>query len=313
MSVSRPLKRIVNGILLLDKPIGISSNAALQKIKYLYSAHKAGHTGSLDLLATGMLPICFGEATKVSQFLLDADKRYFVVAKLGVVTNTGDAEGEVIVEQPVPALTEQLLETVLAKFRGSLQQVPSMFSALKHQGKPLYELARQGITIERPARPIQITELTLLNRTESTLTMEVACSKGTYIRTLVEDIGQALGCGAYVIELRRISVSGYNTKAMLTLQQLEVIKQQNPDNFSALDHLLLPISSAVQHWPALIISEAATYYIQRGQPIIVPKAPTKGWVALYRYDKNHFLGMGEILDDGRVAPRRLISNAAPLV
>ena len=308
MSVACSLKRNVNGILLLDKPIGISSNAALQKVKYLYSARKAGHTGSLDLLATGMLPICFGEATKVSQFLLDADKRYFVVAKLGVVTSTGDAEGEIIAENSVPILTEQLLETVFDKFRGTLQQVPSMFSALKHRGKPLYELARQGITIERPARTIRITELIFLNKTENTLTLEVACSKGTYIRTLIEDIGQALGCGAHVIELRRLSVAGYADKSMLNLEQLESIKKEDIDSFVMLDKLLLPISSALQHLPMLTVSEAVAYYLKRGQAIILPKTPTKkGCVALFQNDQSHFLGIGEVLKDGRVAPKRLMS------
>lgn len=307
MSVS-PLKRTVSGILLLDKPIGISSNAALQKVKYLYSARKAGHTGSLDLLATGMLPICFGEATKISQFLLDADKRYFVVAKLGEITSTGDAEGEIISKNSVPDLTNQLLEDVLNKFRGTLQQVPSMFSALKYQGKPLYELARQGITIERTARTIQITEIVFLNKTETTLTLEVACSKGTYIRTLIEDIGQALGCGAHVIELRRLSVAGYNNQSMLSLEQLEAIKKQDGDSFAVLDELLLPISSALQHMPMLIVSEATAYYLKRGQAIVVPKAPSeKGMIALFQHDQNHFFGMGEILEDGRLAPRRLIN------
>lgn len=303
----RRFTRSVNGILLLDKPYGVSSNAALQTVKRIYAANKAGHTGSLDPLASGMLPICFGEATKFSQYLLEADKRYWVIAKLGAKTTTGDAEGEILEERPVTSAAFNSLETILAKFRGNVSQVPSMYSALKHQGRPLYELARKGIVVERPARTVHIYELTLLNTTSNTLTLEVACSKGTYIRTLVEDIGEALGCGAYVAELRRLSVALYPQTHMITLPQLEKIAHDNPGNYGMLDALLLPLDTSVQHWPLVQLSQAASYYLFRGQPVIVPKAPSSGWVRLALNDGS-FLGVGEILDDGRVAPRRLIQQ-----
>lgn len=301
----RSSARNVNGILLLDKPLGITANAALQAVKRLFNARKAGHTGSLDPLATGMLPICLGEATKFSQYLLEADKRYSVVAQLGIKTNTGDAEGEVIMRREVGVVDPQLLNTVLANFRGTIEQIPSMFSALKHQGRPLYELARQGITIERAARPVQIYELNLLDQSSDTLTLEVACSKGTYIRTLVEDIGEALGCGAHVIKLRRPTVGPFTEERMITLDNLVELAQQG--DLALLDAHLLGVEVAVEHWPPLILSEAATYYLRRGQPIIVPRAPTSGWVRLI-HQSGAFLGVGEIQDDGRVAPRRLVQD-----
>src|SRR5579862_9142002 len=220
------IKRQIHGILLLDKPLGMTSNAALQKVKRLFNAKKAGHTGSLDPLATGMLPICFGEATKFSQFLLESDKCYQVEAKLGVKTRTGDAEGEVIAVKPVMDLTCERLEAVLSQFVGQIQQIPPMYSALKIQGKPLYELARQGIEIPREARSVQIYRLQLIDFQAETLKFEVQCSKGTYVRTLVEDIGELLGCGAHVSALRRTVVLPYNEIKMYTLDALEEIHQQ---------------------------------------------------------------------------------------
>ena len=299
------LKRDISGILLLDKPLNLTANAALQIVKRLFAAKKAGHTGSLDPLATGMLPICFGEATKFSQYLLDSDKQYYVVAKLGVKTTTGDMEGEVVEQRSVPPLTEKYLQEILSKFRGAVSQVPSMYSALKHQGKPLYEYARKGITIERPARTINIYRLDLIAFTEDTLTLEVDCSKGTYIRTLIEDIGDALGCGAHVTTLRRPQVAGYDPEQMVTMDELEKLAQTN--NFGLLDAHLLTVDTAVQHWPLLNISEAAFYYLRRGQPIIIPRAPANGWVRLMSNER--FLGVGEILSDGKVAPRRLVQQA----
>lgn len=306
MSNNLRIKRNVNGVFLLNKPLNISSNAALQMVKHIFAARKAGHTGSLDVLATGMLPICFGEATKFSQFLLDADKRYLTIAKLGVTTTTGDAEGEIVQQNPVPTFNEIQLDKVLAKFRGEISQIPSMYSALKYQGRPLYELARQGITVERAARMVNIYELMLKAHTKDTLTLEVNCSKGTYIRTLVEDIGNALGCGAHVIELHRLTAGGYEEDKMLSFSHLQQLVADHPGNYAVLDQLLLPIDSMLQHWPSIKLSEAATFYVERGQPIIIPQAPTSGWVRLYHQDK--FIGAGEILDDGRVAPRRLISE-----
>lgn len=304
MNLSRRQSRSVNGIILLDKPSQISSNMALQRVKRLFAARKAGHTGSLDPLASGMLPICLGEATKFSQFLLEADKRYNVTAKLGIKTTTGDAEGEVVQEKAVPTLSAEQLLQVLAKFRGEIQQVPSMYSALKHQGRPLYELARQGITVEREARTVTIHELKLLDQTADTFTLEIACSKGTYIRTLVEDIGELIACGAHVSNLRRLTAGAYAENEMITLPELERIAAEQ--DWQVLDAHLLPVDSALRAWPVVQISEAAAFYLMRGQPIISPAAPKEGMVRLLT--PTRFLGVGEILSDGRVAPRKLVAS-----
>ena len=293
----------IHGILLLDKPTGITSNAALQTVKHLFCAKKAGHTGSLDPLASGMLPLCFGEATKFSQYLLDADKVYRVTAKLGCKTTTGDAEGEIIQQQPIPDLSREKLLLVLEKFKGSVQQIPSMYSALKYQGRPLYELARQGITIERKTRTVQIYAMTLLEQTADSFSLEVHCSKGTYIRTLVEDIGDALQCGAYVTALRRSSVAGNLEAQMVSLAIL-----QNLQDPTLLKNYLLPLESALMQWPALAISEASTFYLKRGQAVMVPQAPSTGLIRLTS-ESGNFLGIGEIIPDGRVAPRRLIATS----
>lgn len=230
-------KRSLDGVLLLDKPSGISSNQALQRVKWLFSAAKAGHTGSLDPLATGMLPICFGRATKLSQILLNDDKTYQVVAQLGVRTTTSDLEGEVVVERPVPDYDHATLNAVLENFRGNIQQIPSMFSALKYQGQPLYKLARKGITIERPARSISIYQLNILSYQCQQLTLQVRCSKGTYIRTLVDDLGERLGCGAHVLKLRRISVNRFRQHQMHTLPVLQAAADAS--DIVALDNYLL--------------------------------------------------------------------------
>ncbi|MDQ8038986.1 MAG: tRNA pseudouridine(55) synthase TruB [Rickettsiella sp.] len=292
-------KRLINGILLLDKPEGITSNQALQTVKRLFAAKKAGHTGSLDPLATGMLPLCFGEATKFSQFLLEADKAYWVSAFLGKKTRTGDAEGEVIETRPISPSCFASLETVLSKFRGVISQIPPMFSALKFRGKPLYELARQGITIERTPREVTVHLLRLLDTTDNSINLEIKCSKGTYIRTLIEDIGEALGCGAYVQRLRRVSVGNYAEKSMVSLEKLEAFSQEERDR------CLLPLESLLQSCIILKVSQAAAYYLEHGQPILLPHAPKSGWVRLYTAG-DRFMGIGEILADGRVAPRRLI-------
>ncbi len=304
VSERHPL-RPVSGIFLLDKPCHVTSNAALQIVKRLFGARKAGHTGSLDPLASGMLPICFGEATKFSQFLLEADKSYRVTAKLGISTATGDAEGEIVAERPVGNLSQQHISDVLDGFKGEIQQVPSMYSALKYQGRPLYELARQGITVERAARPVTIHILNLISQTADTLTLDISCSKGTYIRTLVEDIGNVFGCGAHVIALRRLTTGSFNEGEMIPLTELE--KMAEAKDFNLLDAHLLPIDAAVGQLPELVISEAGAYYLLRGQPIIVPRAPAKGWVRLFLSQKR-FLGVGEILSDGRIAPRRLVAK-----
>ncbi|MCK5120748.1 MAG: tRNA pseudouridine(55) synthase TruB, partial [Methylococcales bacterium] len=215
--------RNVHGIILLDKRLGVSSNRALQEVRRLFNANKAGHTGSLDPLATGLLPLCFGEATKVSAMMLDDNKRYQVVVKLGVMTDTGDSEGQVIEEKPVPELSLAEIENCLQSFAGEIDQVPPMYSALKHNGRKLYELAREGKTIERKARRISIFELKLLSSTPDTLSLDVFCSKGTYIRSLAEDIGHKLGCGGTVIELRRTQAGQFDISDALTIEQLQAL------------------------------------------------------------------------------------------
>ncbi len=306
--------RDISGILVIDKYQGASSNDVLQRVKRLFGAAKAGHTGSLDPLATGVLPICLGEATKFSQYLLDSDKSYRTTACLGIRTETSDAEGEVVSERPVH-VTREDLEQILNRFRGDIDQIPSMFSALKYKGEPLYKLARQGIEVERPARPITIYRLDLLDfytteegRVEAVL--EVDCSKGTYIRSLVDDIGEALGCGAHVAQLRRLKAGPYTEQQQYTLEQLEAIRDEG--GHAALDELLLPADTAISDWEQVQLGESSTHYILHGQPIQVPKAPFEGLVRIYGEvdGQRCFLGVGEIDEDGRVAPRRLVRTAS---
>lgn len=301
------VRRQIHGILLLDKPEHISSNGALQRVKRLFNAKKAGHTGSLDPIATGMLPICFGEATKFSQFLLDSDKSYHVIAKLGETTNTGDCEGEVIATLPVIDVTEQRIHQVMQTFLGESEQVPPMFSAIKHQGKPLYELARRGIEVERKSRKIKIFSIKLekLNLEENTFSFTVHCSKGTYVRTLVEDIGQLLGCGSHVIGLRRIMVTPYGNELMYSMEELESILQSS--GFEALSACLLPVETAVQVFPAVQLTTAAAFYLRMGQPVRASFPLDSSMVRLMSEDAR-FLGIGEVLADGRVKPHRLVAN-----
>ena len=298
-------QRKVNGILLLDKPAGLTSNAALQQVKKLFRARKAGHTGSLDPLASGLLPICMGEATKVSAFLLDADKHYLVKMRLGERTNTGDAEGEVVEQRPAGDVTGEGLQAAMAGFQGEIEQIPPMYSAVKHKGQRLYKLARQGIEVEREPRSITIHELRLLDFESPVATIRVRCSKGTYVRTLVEDIGEQLGCGAHVADLRRLGVGPFDDSAMLTMQALEARRDEAGE--AGLDALLLPMESGLANWPDVHLIGDAAFYLRQGQPVLVPKAPTSGLVRLYEGD-SRFLGVGEILDDGRVAPRRLLNT-----
>jgi tRNA pseudouridine55 synthase len=295
--------RRVNGILLLDKPQGMTSNAALQVVKRLYQARKAGHTGSLDPLATGLLPLCFGEATKVSGFLLDADKRYRVVCRLGERTTTGDAEGEVVERRPVEGITEARLRKALEGFVGEIEQIPPMYSAVKHKGERLYKLARKGVEVEREARKVDIRSLELLDFSAPVFEIDVHCSKGTYVRTLVEDIGEQLGCGAHVTALRRLAVGPFDDSQLIDMETLEATAAES---MAALDKLLLPMESGLSQWPGVRLSGDAAFYLRQGQPVLVPQAPTEGWVRLYE-GESRFLGMGEILDDGRVAPRRLMT------
>ncbi|MET0101424.1 MAG: tRNA pseudouridine(55) synthase TruB [Sedimenticola sp.] len=302
MGRRRQRGRNVQGILLLDKPLGKTSNAALQRVKTLFFAKKAGHTGSLDPLADGLLPICFGAATKVSAFLLDAEKRYRVKVKLGETTATGDSEGDILETRSTDDIAEQTIADVLERFRGEIQQIPPMYSALKHKGERLYKLAREGVEVEREPRTVTIYELTLTRCDLPEFELEVRCSKGTYIRTLAEDIGEALGCGAHVSALRRTGVGPFDADGMVTIEQVERAAEEG--NVS-LDAMLLPIDTALAGWPEVHLSPDSSFYLRQGQPVIVPNAPTEGHVRLY--DPNgEFIGMGEILDDGRVAPRRLL-------
>ena len=300
--------RPLDGILVLDKPIGRSSNGALQACRAIFSAAKAGHTGSLDPLATGVLPVCFGEATKFSQFLLDADKAYATTIVLGCATTTGDAEGEVTAEVDASAISEQSLREAMAAFEGEIDQVPSMYSALKQNGRPLYELARKGIEVERKSRRVSIHQLDLLAfrpgvRAEADL--QVRCSKGTYIRSLAEDIGRVLGVGAHVSVLRRTQAGPFDLSQSVSLPALEALKEEG--SMDALDAFLLPIELALPQLPMLTLGESAGYFLMQGQAVQVPKAPTEGLVGLKLAD-GRFVGVGEIMDDGRVAPRRLVSN-----
>ena len=297
--------RDVNGILVIDKPQGVTSNGILQQVKRLYGAAKAGHTGALDPLATGVLPLCFGEATKFSQMMLDSDKAYITTAKLGIRTETGDSEGAVVEEKPVPALTEAQVEAVLEHFRGDIQQVPSMYSALKHQGKPLYEYAREGIVIDRPARPVTIYELTLLAVREQELDLAVTCTKGTYIRSLVEDIGEALGCGAHVSALRRTLASGYTLANARDVKDLEAMRERG----DSLDGLLLPPESALTMFPEHRLAGPALVSILNGQPVRIPGQSLEGFVRIY--GDRSFVGLAEAMpegDDTNLVPRRLVKN-----
>lgn len=310
MSRRRRFKgRDIHGIILLDKPTGISSNDALQQVKRIYNAAKAGHTGALDPLATGMLPICFGEATKFSQFLLDADKCYEVTAKLGVRTDTSDSEGTIVSERPVSVTEAQMLE-VIEKFKGDSLQVPSMYSALKYQGKPLYEYARAGIEVEREARPITIYSLKLIRFSGDEVEMEVHCSKGTYIRSLVDDMGELLGCGAHVIQLRRTQVASYPFEKMVQLDHLDSAlsrcREEGIAPKEVLDQYLLPMDTAVSSLPEVNMNEQMAGYINLGQAVRVPYAPTEGLVRMTVGSPAQFIGVGEIDAEGRVAPRRLV-------
>ncbi|MER1975389.1 MULTISPECIES: tRNA pseudouridine(55) synthase TruB [Pseudocitrobacter] len=309
--MSRPRRRgrDIHGVLLLDKPQGASSNDVLQKVKRLYNANRAGHTGALDPLATGMLPICLGEATKFSQYLLDSDKRYRVIARLGQRTDTSDADGQIVEERPVTFTDAQLAEA-LESFRGDTQQVPSMYSALKYQGKKLYEYARQGIEVPREARPITVYELLFIRHEGNELELEIHCSKGTYIRTIIDDLGEKLGCGAHVIFLRRLAVSKYPVERMVTLEQLreyvEQAEQQGIPASQLLDPLLMPMDSPASDFPVVNIPSVVAAYFKNGQPVRASQAPASGLVRVTEGDDAKFIGMAEIDDEGRVAPRRLV-------
>ena len=303
MSKPRKCGRDIHGVFLLDKPQGMSSNDIMQKVKRIFQANKAGHTGALDPLATGMLPICLGEATKFSQFLLDADKRYLVTAKLGERTDTSDAEGQIVETRDVNVKTSEIL-TALEPFLGDILQVPTMFSALKHNGKPLYEYARQGITVEREARPITIFELNFIEYNAPYLTLEVHCSKGTYIRTLVDDLGEVLGCGAHVTMLRRTAVADYPTEKMLDWNALQSLAAQQ--DLSLLDTLLLPMDTAVAKLPTLTLNESQAQGIGFGQRVKFDNSNRlQGQVRLFSHE-NRFLGVAVIDENNVIRPQRLV-------
>ena len=295
----------VHGIILLDKRLGVSSNRALQEVRHLFNANKAGHTGSLDPLATGLLPLCFGEATKVSALMLDDNKRYQVVVQLGVMTDTGDSEGRVIETKPVPDVSEDGILACLQRFTGAIDQIPPMYSALKHNGKKLYELAREGKTIERKARRITIFELKLLAGSlagadrNNQLTLDVFCSKGTYIRSLAEDIGHALGCGGTVLALRRLEAGQFNIAQAKTIEQLTAMTEQD------LLNALMAVDQPLAALPSVQLSDEHAVAIKYGQAIHLTPGSTVGTVRLYH--AGAFLGLGEMALDGKIAPKKLFN------
>lgn len=294
--------RPLTGILLLDKAPGGSSNDAVQAVKRLFDARKVGHTGSLDPLASGLLPLCFGEATKVSAFLLEADKTYWVRAQLGVKTATGDAEGEVVAREAGVGPDASQLRAAMAGFVGEQEQIPPMYSAVKHNGRRLYELAREGVEVEREPRPIRIDECSLLDIGDGLMDLRVRCSKGTYVRTLVEDLAESLGTYAHVTGLRRTEVGPFPGDAMVPFEALRGGLES--DGREALDNMLLPIGDALSGWPAVTLDADSAFYVRRGHPVQVPNPPTNGWVRMCDPDDS-MTAVGEVLDDGRIAPRRV--------
>jgi tRNA pseudouridine55 synthase len=307
--------RDIDGILLLNKSAGMTSSFALQRVKQIFNANKAGHTGALDPLATGMLPICLGEATKFSQLLLDSDKSYEVTAKLGVRTDTSDADGQVISVRTNKS-TRADIEDAVKHFLGDIMQVPSMFSALKYMGRPLYEYARKGIEVPREARPIKIYDIKILSYVNDELSLSVSCSKGTYIRTIIDDLGEMLGCGAHVIRLHRSGVASYDPSKMVTLDDLNSLLSESLESSEGhrdeLDELLLPMDSAVSDFEKYIVDAGSLFKILNGQAVSVSDAAgADRHVRLY--DKEHcfFLGVADI-ESGILKPRKLVRSAEVL-
>lgn len=289
----------INGILLVNKPQGLSSNAVLQQVKRLYRAKKAGHTGSLDPLATGMLPICFGEATKFCQYMLDADKSYEATGLFGIKTNTGDAMGEVLEQTESFQLAEREVLAILQQFTGPIKQIPSMFSALKHKGTPLYKYAREGVSIKREARAVTIHELQLIAFDGLSFAIKVSCTKGTYIRNLVEDIGDALGVGAHVTKLHRINTAGFVDEPMYTLDDLQ---QQA---MTELRSYLLPMERAVNYLPLIQLDAVELLALRQGKAIKGKENGLRGEVRLYYQDE--FIGLGELREEGDLSVKRLLA------
>jgi tRNA pseudouridine55 synthase len=297
-TITKPVKRKVDGVLLLDKPVGLSSNIALQKAKRLYRAEKAGHTGTLDPFATGLLPLCLGEATKFSQFLLDADKEYLAEVKFGVRTSSGDPEGDVIAERPV-CLGRTDVQAALAGFMGEIEQVPPMHSALKHGGRPLYEYARKGIEIERKARRVVVHALEIISFSGDVCTLRLHSGKGFYVRALADDLGEVLGCGAHLQALRRTGAGPFRIEQAQTLEGLAELDE------AARDSCLMPADIMVEALTPLPLDLEAAWQICHGQPIWLPKLSVGQQYRLYAPD-GRFLGVGEVNQDGKVAPRRLV-------
>lgn len=300
----------IDGILLLDKPLGRSSNSALQKVRYLFNAKKAGHTGSLDPLASGVLPICFGQASKVTAYLLDSDKSYCCTAELGTTTTTGDKEGDILQTCEVTAFSDEELENVLDNFRGNIQQIPPMYSALKHAGQPLYKLARKGISIERAPRKVKIHELTVIERTSNSITLNVCCSKGTYIRTLAQDIGEVLDCGAHLSMLRRTNVSPFDCSRLYTIEEIEQLAESN-----TLESALLPIDSALIEFPSIQLTDAETQLIRNGIKVSREDIPPRDMIRLYS-NNNEFIGIGSYSQnesgESLLFPKRMMNTQTPL-
>jgi len=296
--------RNISGIVVLDKANGLSSNAALQEVKRLYEANKAGHAGSLDPLATGVLPVCLGEATKVSQFLLDSDKRYRARIKLGIRTDTGDSEGSIIERNEGISVSRKAIERALTKFKGEVEQVPPMHSAIKMNGVPLYKLARKGITVEREPRLVTLYQICLVEFVNSELELEISCSKGTYIRTIADDLGQELGCGAHVIELRRTQAGVFTEKDSISAEELALEKGNR--GLDKIDQFLIPMDRAIQDLPEVNLPSITASHVKNGQAVLVRHLPKNGLVRMY--EDEQFIGIGSIDDDGKVAPKRLIIN-----
>ena len=293
--------RDVHGILLLDKPEGLTSNAALQEAKKAFQANKAGHTGSLDPIATGLLPLCFGEATKISSFFLNADKKYKSIFALGIATDTGDAEGHEISRTEQVQISDERIAGQLDNFRGNLEQVPPMYSAVKFQGQPLYKLARKGIEVERKPRRVTVYDLSFTRLDQSNIEVDLHCSSGFYVRSLAHELGQILGCGAHVASLQRTGVGQFSLDDAISLDRIKREK-----DLQVMDRLLIPTDVSLRHLPDVNLSDDAAYYLCRGQPVKAANAPRDGWVRLYAGQAG-FLGVGIVLDDGRVAPKRLFN------
>ena len=299
----RKTGRDIDGMLLLDKSPGMSSNGAVQRVKRLFQANKIGHTGSLDPIATGLLPLCLGEATKLSGFLLNTDKRYYVRVRLGRTTTTADIEGDTVDEKPVPVFDESILDAILQRFRGETDQVPPMYSALKQGGQRLYDLARKGVEVPREPRKVSIYELCLLEFGANYLDLEVHCSKGTYIRSLAVDIGESLGCGGHVEQLRRLAVGKFDLGQAVPLSRLEALSDEERMS------LLLPLSAIADELPLFNLPDELAFFLRRGQAVFVPKLAVGGLLRLFTRE-GAFLGIGEVTDDGMIAPRRLVRESA---